>query len=54
MKLWLETLQFFPDGCILLNFNKCSDFRVLSDLAAVQVDEFRKFDSRSQFNIGGN
>ena len=47
-------LAVLPDGCVLLDFNKGSDFRVLSDLAAVKVDEFRKLNPASQFHIWSN
>src|SRR5438046_1620820 len=43
-----------PNGYVLLNFNERSDFRVLSDLAAVKVDEFRELNSLSQFHVWSN
>jgi hypothetical protein len=31
-----------PDFCIFLNFDEGADLRLVADLAAVQVDEFRR------------
>jgi hypothetical protein len=47
-------LAVLSNGCVLLDFNKGSDFGVLSDLAAVKVDEFGKLDSLRQFHIWSN
>jgi hypothetical protein len=47
-------LAVLPDCCVLLDFDKGSDFRVLSDLAAIKVDEFGKLNSLSQFHVWSN
>jgi len=53
IKLWLETLQFFPTVSVLLDFNKGSDFSCsLSDFGSRKGDGIRKLDSVSQFTSG--
>src|SRR6266849_1932459 len=47
-------LAVLSDCCILLNLNKCSDFRVVADLAAIKVDELGKADVLAELYIRGD
>src|SRR5690349_3085973 len=42
------------DACVLLNFHKGANLRLVPDLAAVEVDERRKLDILPQLHIWGN
>src|SRR6266852_1611214 len=47
-------LAVLSDGCVLLNFNKRSYFRVVAYLAAVNIDEFGKPDVSAELYIRGD
>ena len=47
-------LAAFTDGGVFLDFNERANFRVVANLAAVQIDELGKADAVSQFHIRSN
>src|SRR5581483_9558496 len=40
------------DRCILLDFDKCADLRVVSYRASIKINEFGKLDVLSKFDVG--
>jgi len=40
------------DFCVFLYLNECADFRVVPNLAAIEIDELRKLDVCSQSHVG--
>ena len=44
-------LAILSNGRIFLNFDKCSDLRVVSDFASVEIARLDDFDPRAEFDV---